>query len=111
MVLAFCAPAQGSPADVQYVGEAPGTIAGNAGRGTDAVNDALAETDDPAGGEAVGSGTPGDAPTEGSEAGEVEQAEGPASLTELPETGGIPPALAGAGLLLVTVLIARRITS
>lgn len=147
LLLLLRAPALGqSPgaATVQYVGEAPATIADNTSRGTDAVNDALAgpayssssasgasassAASAPAGGVSAGGMSPGDAaevdPATGSsatagsgsvaagdpEAAGVASEEGLASITELPETGGPPPAALISGALLVALgLMARRL--
>lgn len=106
LLLALCTPAlaQSSPADAQYVGEAPGTFADNTGQGTDAVNDALAGSASSTTASATSTGG-GDDAEDTDHNGDLD------SITELPETGGIPPALAGVALLLVAVSITRRMTS
>lgn len=97
------AQAQSSPPESQYVGEAPGTVADNTGQGTDAVNDALDGSASSTTASATSNGGSDDA-EDTNHNGDLD------SITELPETGGIPPVLVGVALLLVAVSITRRMT-
>lgn len=99
------------------VGDGACTAADNVGQGTDAVNDALGEPDTASDVSTSGEGSsspessasaPGEAVSPESaaspEAGDTADAgAGLASITELPETGGVSPALPALGVLLVAV--------
>lgn len=108
--LVHCSPvlAQSVGAEAQYVEEGVEAATNNAGPGTDAVNEAMAETGSSAG---PSPSSPAPSPptsTERSAAGGAEGAgggdasgAGPDSITELPETGGAPLATLCSGILLV----------
>ena len=126
MLFLLCAPAlaQSSPSASQYVPgtcpdrpnvycahsvvDSPDRAADSAARGTDAVNDAMQNSE--ASAPAASADTSSPAGSASSEDGSAEGAfEGSGGeITELPETGGASPAALGSGALLVAFGLAAR---
>ena len=104
-----------SQGDAASVGDGPCAAAENAGQGTAAVNEALSATDSStsASAESSAESSAGVSASSGSSASADARSEAvdetAASITQLPETGGAPPATLGLGAVLVALgLTARR---